>query len=137
MKRIIILTLMLVFNFGFSQSRLEKESPFFKNIKTELTADSQVSFVNNATLSWDYSTLDLSNISVAIEVVTIYDCFNGAQATDFKQQFKVLSSENFSVKGSHQLIHTDLLAKCFNWRAVVTTGSDTQVSDWVYISFLN
>ena len=93
--------------------------------------------MNNATLSWDYSTLDLSNKSVAIEVVTIYDCFNGAQATDFKQQFKVLSSENFSVKGSHELIHTELLAKCFKWRAVVTTGSDTQVSDWVYISFLN
>jgi hypothetical protein len=68
-------------------------------------------------------------------VVTILDCFNGAQAAEFKDQFTILSKDNFSLRGSTQLNHLELMAKCFKWRLVSKT-SDTSASEWFYFSFL-
>jgi hypothetical protein len=68
-------------------------------------------------------------------VITILDCFNGVQAAEFKDQFTILSKGNFSLKGSSQLNHLELMAKCFKWR-LVKSDSETVVSDWVYFSFV-
>jgi hypothetical protein len=77
----------------------------------------------------------LNNAALSIEVVTILDCFNGAQAAEFKDQFSVLSKENFSLTGNTQLNHLELMAKCFKWRLVSKT-SETAVSEWFYFSFV-
>jgi len=135
MKKIFLLAVLCFVSFSKAQNRIANDSPFLKNIKIEKLQDQQFDFIQNASIEWDFRTLDLNNTNLSIEVITILDCFNGEQASEFKQQFTVLSEENFSLKGSKQLIHLELMAKCFKWR-LVANGTETSVSDWFYFSFL-
>ena len=115
---------------------LDKKDAVFKGVKIESLQDPKLDFINNAKISWDFSTLDLSNKNVSIEVVTIYDCFNGENASDFKETISVLNKENFTKQGSRDLIHVELMAKCLKWRLVLVENNQTKVSDWSYFSFL-
>ena len=136
MKYFLFLSIMFLFHFGFSQSKIDDKSPILKGIKVESVQDSKLSFINNAKITWDFSTLNLNKKNVSIEVVTIYDCFNGENASDFKETIKVLNKENFTTKGTRDLIHVQVGAKCFKWRVVVAENNETKVSNWSYFSFL-
>lgn len=136
MKKILLFSVVLLFQLGFSQTNLETNSSFFKAIKIEKIEDNKFDFINNAKISWDFSSSNLKGKQVSIEVVTIYDCFNGKNASDFKSQFSILNKDNFTVKGNSQLIHLELMAKCFKWRVVVKSTNEVQTSDWSYFSFL-
>lgn len=135
MKKIFLLAVLCFVSFSKAQNRIANDSPFLKNIKIEKLQDQQFDFIQNASIEWDFRTLDLNNTNLSIELITILDCFNGEQASEFKQQFTVLSGENFYLKGSKQLIHLELMAKCFKWR-LVANGTETSVSDWFYFSFI-
>lgn len=136
MKKILLLSFVLLFQLSFSQTNLETNSSVFKAIKIEKIEDNKFDFINNAKISWDFSSSNLNGKQVSIEVVTIYDCFNGENASDFKSQFSILNKDNFTVKGNYQLIHLELMAKCFKWRVVVNSTNEVQTSDWYYFSFL-
>ena len=136
MKKVLLFGIFLFLQYGFSQTMLDKNDAVFKGVKIESLQDPKLDFINNAKISWDFSTLDLSNKNVSIEVVTIYDCFNGENASDFKETIQVLNKENFVKKGSRDLIHIELMAKCFKWRLVLVENNQTKVSDWSYFSFL-
>lgn len=135
MKKILLLAIFSFVSSVQAQNRIENNSPLLKSIKVEQLQDAKFDFIKNASIAWDFSELELNNTEVSIEVVTILDCFNGEQASQFNDQFTILSKENFSLKGSKQLIHIELMAKCFKWR-LVAKGSETSVSDWLYFSFL-
>ena len=135
MKKILLLAIFCFVSSGYAQSRIENNSPLLKKIKVENIQDPNFKFVQNASISWDFNGLELNNTDLSIEVVTILDCFNGEQASEFKDQFSVLTKENFSLSGNTQLNHLDLMAKCFKWRLVSKT-SVTAVSDWFYFSFV-
>lgn len=136
MKKVLLFSVFLFFQYGFSQTNLDKNDAIFKGVKIENLQDPKLDFINNAKISWDFSSLDLSNKNVSIEVVTIYDCFNGENASDFKEAIKVLNKENFVKKGNRELIHVEVGAKCFKWRLVLVEDNETKVSDWSYFSFL-
>lgn len=136
MKKILLFSIFILFQMGFSQTKLDANSPVFKGVKVEKVEDAKFDYINNAKISWDFSTVNLKGKQVSIEVVSIYDCFNGENASDFKSQFSVLNKENFSTKGSYQLKHLEQMAKCFKWRVVVIENREKQVSDWSYFSFL-
>ena len=136
MKKILLLSVILLFQFGFSQTKLDTNSPILKGVKVEKLEDSKFDYINNAKITWDFSKTNLKGKEVSIEVVTIYDCFNGEKASDFKSQFSILDKDNFTTKGNHQLIHVDLMAKCFKWRVIVQGANEKQFSDWSYFSFL-
>jgi len=135
MKKIFLLTVFCIVSAVQAQNRIENDSPLLKSIKVEQLQDAKFDFIKNASIAWDFSELELNTTDISIEVVTILDCFNGAQATEFKDQFTILSKENFSLKGSTHLIHLELMAKCLKWR-LVARGSETSVSDWFYFSFV-
>ena len=136
MKKVLLFGFFLFLQYGFSQTMLDKNDAVFKGVKIESLQDPKFDLINNAKISWDFSTLDLRNKNVSIEVVTIYDCFNGENASDFKETIQVLNKENFVKKGSRDLIHIELMAKCFKWRLVLVENNQTKVSDWSYFSFL-
>ena len=136
MKKVLLFGFFLFLQYGFSQTMLDKNDAVFKGVKIESLQDPKLDFINNAKISWDFSSLDLTNKTVSIEVVTIYDCFNGENASDFKETIQVLNKENFVKKGSRDLIHIELMAKCFKWRLVLVENNQTKVSDWSYFSFL-
>ena len=135
MKKIFLLAVLCFVSFVKAQNKIENDSPLLKSIKVEQLQDAKFDFIKNASIAWDFSELELNTTDISIEVVTILDCFNGEQASQFKDQFTILSKENFSLKGSTQLIHIELMAKCLKWRLVVK-GTETSVSDWFYFSFL-
>ena len=136
MKKVLLFSILFILNLGWSQTKLDKNDAILKGVKIENLQDPKLDFINNAKISWDFSGLDLSNKNVSIEVVTIYDCFNGENASDFKETISVLSKENFVKNGSRELIHVELMAKCFKWRLVLVENNQTKVSDWSYFSFL-
>ena len=136
MKKVLLFGVFLFLQYGFSQTMLDKNDAVFKGVKIESLQDPKLDFINNAKISWDFSSLDLTNKTVSIEVVTIYDCFNGENASDFKETISVLNKENFTKQGSRDLIHVELMAKCFKWRLVLVENNQTKVSDWSYFSFL-
>ena len=135
MKKIFLLTVFCFISAVQAQNRIENDSPLLKSIKVEQLQDAKFDFIKNASIAWDFSELELNTTDISIEVVTILDCFNGEQASEFKDQFTILSKENFSLKGSKQLNHLELMAKCLKWR-LVANGTETRVSDWFYFSFL-
>jgi hypothetical protein len=135
MKNIFLITIFCFVSAVQAQNRIENDSPLLKSLKVEQLQDAKFDFIKNASIAWDFSELELNTTDISIEVVTILDCFNGEQASQFKDQFTILSKENFSLKGSTQLIHIELMAKCLKWRLVVK-GTETSVSDWFYFSFL-
>lgn len=136
MKKVLLFGIFLFFQYGFSQTNLDKNDAVFKGVKIENFQDPKLDFINNAKISWDFSTLDLTNKKITIEVVTIFDCFNGENASDFKETIAVLNKDNFVVKGSRDLIHVEVGAKCLKWRVVVIENNETKVSNWSYFSFL-
>ena len=136
MKKVLLFSVFLFFQYGFSQTKLDKNDAVLKGVKIENLQDPKLDFINNAKISWDFSSLDLTNKKVSIEVVTIYDCFNGENASDFKETISVLNKENFIKQGSRDLIHVELMAKCLKWRLVLVENNQTKVSDWSYFSFL-
>ena len=136
MKKVLLFGIFLFFQYGFAQTMLDKKDAVIKGVKIESLQDPKLDFINNAKISWDFSSLDLTNKTVSIEVVTIYDCFNGETASDFKETISVLNKENFIKQGSRDLIHVELMAKCLKWRLVLVENNQTKVSDWSYFSFL-
>jgi hypothetical protein len=135
MKKILLLVLFYFVSVGYAQNKIENNSPLLGKIKVEKLQDANFNFIQNASISWNFSQIELNNAALSIEVVTILDCFNGEQASEFKDQFTILSKESFSLVGTTQLNHLELMAKCFKWRLVATT-SETAVSDWFYFSFV-
>ena len=135
MKQIYLLAFFYFVSLGYSQHKIENDSPFLQSIKVDKLNDLKFNFIQNAFISWAFSKIDISKSKFSIEIVTIYDCFNGEQASDFKEQFFILSQDNFILKGSKQLNHLELMAKCFKWR-LVDRGDDSKVSEWFYFSFL-
>ena len=136
MKKVLLFGIFLFFQYGFAQTMLDKKDAVIKGVKIESLQDPKFDFINNAKISWDFSSLDLTNKTVSIEVVTIYDCFNGENASDFKETISVLNKENFTKQGSRDLFHVELMAKCLKWRLVLVENNQTKVSDWSYFSFL-
>jgi hypothetical protein len=136
MKKILLFSIIVLFQMGFSQTKLDANSSIYKGVKLEKVNDVNLDYIVNAKLLWDFSKIDLKGKQVSIEVVTINDCFNGEKASDFKSQFTVLNKDNFKIKGSHELIHLELMSKCIKWRAIVQGANGKQVSDWSYFSFL-
>lgn len=136
MKKVLLFSVFLFFQYGFSQTKLDKNDAIFKGVKIENFQDPKFDFINNAKISWDFSSLDLSNKKVSIEVVTIFDCFNGENASDFKETITILNKDNFVAKGNRDLIHVEVGAKCLKWRVVVIENNETKVSNWSYFSFL-
>lgn len=136
MKKILQFAILLVAFSSHSQEKLDNNSIYVKAVKVEKIPEVKVESINNAKISWDFSSVDLQGKQVSIEVISIYDCFNGESATDFKSQFSILSKDNFSVKGSHQLDHLELEAKCFKFRIIVKESNKEQASDWSYFMFL-
>lgn len=136
MKKVLLFGIFLFFQYGFAQTMLDKKDAVIKGVKIESLQDPKFDFINNAKISWDFSSLDLTNKTVSIEVVTIYDCFNGENASDFKETISVLNKENFTKQGSRDLIHVELMAKCLKWRLVLVENNQTKVSGWSYFSFL-
>ena len=136
MKKVLLFGIFLFFQYGFAQTMLDKKDAVIKGVKIENLQDPKFDYINNAKISWDFSSLDLTNKTVSIEVVTIYDCFNGENASDFKETISVLNKENFTKQGSRDLIHVELMAKCLKWRLVLVENNQTKVSGWSYFSFL-
>jgi hypothetical protein len=94
--------------------------------------------LQEAQMKWDFSKLKLNkDLTVTIEVVPIFDCFNGETATDFKETIIISSDKSdFKSKGSFLFNLDNMMAKCFKWRVIVKSKSCTEASNWKHFSYL-
>jgi hypothetical protein len=94
--------------------------------------------LQEAQMNWDFSKVKLNKDSViTIEVLPIFDCFNGQNASDFKEIIIIKSSDSkFKSKGGYLFKHLDLMSKCFKWRVIIKSSNCEEISDWKYYSFL-
>ena len=61
MKKVLLFSVFLFFQYGFSQTKLDKNDAVLKGVKIENLQDPKLDFINNAKISWDFSSLDLTN----------------------------------------------------------------------------
>ncbi|MFM7896775.1 MAG: hypothetical protein ACKO8L_12785, partial [Flavobacterium sp.] len=73
MKKVLLFSILFILNLGWSQTKLDKNDAILKGVKIENLQDPKLDFINNAKISWDFSSIDLAKKDVSIEVITIYD----------------------------------------------------------------
>lgn len=56
MKKVLLFGIFLFFQYGFAQTMLDKDA-VIKGVKIENLQDPKLDFINNAKISWDFSTL--------------------------------------------------------------------------------
>lgn len=136
MKNQFLFLIILNCSLIFSQEKLPENNPYLNAIKLEKIEHNSLNFLNNAKISWDFSTLDTKNVDVNIEIATFFDCFNGVNGSDIKSQYFILSKEKFYVTGSVQLNHDDTGTKCFKWRIILNENGVEKFSEWFYFVYL-
>jgi hypothetical protein len=136
MKKLLLYLVILISSFSFSQEKLAENNPYLKAITLEKTDHASMSFINDAKISWDFSALDTKNVDATIEVATFFDCFNGANGSDIKSQYFILSKEKFNVTGSAQVKHDETGTKCFKWRLILKENGSEKFSEWFYFIYL-
>ncbi len=138
MKKNLLLLLLVFSSLSFSQSNQNNCNFDFKLELIGQDADENLGNPKEAfvTFNWDFTTLNLVNDKVTIEIVPILDCFNGDKATLFTDSFFIKSSdEDFKTKGQKQIKHLELKAKCFRYRVIISDSDCKETSDWKYYSY--
>lgn len=133
MKKVLLFSVMLSFYFGFSQGQ---DCKFVYNVSVEL-GKPDLPWDAFAKVSYDFSKLNLENDHVKIEVVGILDCWNNLDASQLRKVVVGLDSKqnDFKAKGTFNLVHNDLMAKCFKYRVVVKNNKCEEVSDWKFVTY--
>lgn len=134
-----LLTMFFVLSAFLIEAQTTKNNCEFNYQIDVLPAQSDVlSSLQEGQMSWDFSKIKLNKDSViTIEVLPIFDCFNGQNASDFKEIIIIKSSDSkFKSKGGYLFKHLDLMSKCFKWRVLIKSSNCEEISDWKYYSFL-
>ena len=84
-----------------------------------------------------FSKLNLKNENVQIEVVGILDCWNNLEGSDLRDLVVILDSknENFKDRGTVNIMHEGLMAKCFKYRVVIKNEICEEVSEWKFVTY--
>ena len=86
---------------------------------------------------WDISRI-ATNDTISIEIVKIYDCFEGIKGTQTEIYTLLdLKSEDLINKNSLKIKHIDMIAKCFKWRVVIKSDTCLEQTNWNYYSFID
>ena len=139
MKNLIIYLFFVSFVTLYAQDK-KGNCNFVYQVSVENSINDEIKSIYDSKIQWNFSKLDLKNISCTIEIVPIKDCMNELNATKFKTSFVISSSDaGFSPKGSKVLNYLEFMAKCYKWRVIITDTikSCSETSEWKYISFLS
>lgn len=75
---------------------------------------------------------------VVLEILPIEDCFRYEEAKEFKESlFYNLNSISAERKGKLELIHKELMVKCFKYRLIYFEDNKKLKTNWNYYSFVN
>ena len=113
--------------------------------KTFISIDKNQSILSDS--SFNSNTAEIKHVSLSqlfkdieddklIDDTVANPIFINANSKPGSKPISVLNKENFTKQGSRDLIHVELMAKCFKWRLVLVENNQTKVSDWSYFSFL-
>lgn len=133
MKKIILLFVFII-QFGYSQQTTSFDFNYQINLKEIAnTANPKNKLVK---FDYDFSNIKSSNLIFSIEIITLYDCFNGINA-DYVRETILISNTDKTVKNkdSFMLEHLALQAKCFKYRVLIKTDSEF-ASEWNYYTFI-
>ncbi|WP_445717794.1 hypothetical protein [Flavobacterium sp.] len=138
MKKCFLAMLFVLSTFWSNAQAQDSNCNFNYQISISPTKSNLLESLQDAQMNWDFSKLKLNkDLSVTIEVVSIFDCFNGEKATDLKDAMVINSNDSgFKSKGTFTFKLEDIIAKCFKWRVIVKSKNCTEISNWNQFSFL-
>lgn len=138
MKKYLLLLFLITSSVSFSQDNQNDCSFDYKIELKGKEANDNISNPKEAfvTFDWDFTTLNLVNDKVTIEIVPILDCFNGEGANSFRDSvFINISEDELDKKGKKIFKHLDLKIKCFKYRVLISNSNCKETSDWKYYSY--
>lgn len=138
MKKYLLLLFLITSSISFSQNNQNDCSFDYKIELKGKEANDNLSNPKEAfvTFDWDFTTLNLVNDKVTIEIVPILDCFNGEDANSFRDSvFINISEDELDKKGKKIFKHLDLKIKCFKYRVLISNSNCKETSDWKYYSY--
>ncbi|GLB53528.1 hypothetical protein NBRC110019_25690 [Neptunitalea chrysea] len=134
MKRLLLfLPVFLVFVQGFAQ-KSTNTCDFMYSFEIKKCDELLSNRDKYATFAWDFSKLNFTDSNVQIEVVPVLDCWNEIHAKDFRDSFKMKIEE---AKGEQKVYHIKMMAKCFKYRLVISSGACEKTTEWNYFSFID
>jgi hypothetical protein len=133
-----ILAFLLLFNFGFAQTKTNFSLESFKINLTESPLSTE--YIDTyANVKWDIDLVnkDTSLSKIYLEIVPIMDCFNNFNAKDLKTTiFLDLKIESKKKLSNHMITHKELASKCFKWRVRFVGKQGNQMTSWNYHLFI-
>jgi hypothetical protein len=139
MKKIVLIFVFAIMGSAYAQQN-SKICNFEYNVSSIETIDDAKKGIYQSEITWDFKKLNLKNIVCTIEIVPILDCFNGMEASNFKNTIFISSKdESFQPKDSKIIKHLEIMSKCYKWRTVIVDSKNScqETSEWKYCSFLN
>jgi hypothetical protein len=138
MKKLFFITLFLLLSTNSIAQMHHTLCGLDYEIKVSSVESDVLPSLQEAQMNWDFSKFKLSkDLTVTIEVVSIFDCFNGEKAIDFKETIRISSNDpKFNKSGGFLFKHEDMMSKCFKWRVIINSLNCIETSHWQYFSYL-
>lgn len=113
-------------------SRSQGRSDCHNEFTTSAVAGNEEAvFTRSVTITYDFSSVSGKNAKISLEVVPVKDCWNEAGSKRFGEA-KIFELEETAFKGSRQLTHGALKAKCFKWRFVIDRPGCREETPWTF-----
>lgn len=138
MKKLFFITLFLLLSTNSIAQMHHTLCGLDYEIKVSSVESDVLPSLQEAQMNWDFSKFKLSkDLTVTIEVVSIFDCFNGEKAIDFKETIRISSNDpKFNKSGVFLFNLDNMMTKCFKWRVIVKSKDCIESSNWNQFSFL-
>ncbi|NUY81242.1 hypothetical protein HUK80_10075 [Flavobacterium sp. MAH-1] len=132
MKSFYLLGLILCFSSGLMAQNTENPCQIAYSVEVVKKEATTQKDQYSANLNWDFSAYPAES-DIKFEIVPIRDCWREVEGKQFgtAEVFKAQAD-----KGSREFTLLGMKAKCFKWRAIITTADCNQTTDWKYYSFL-
>ncbi|MDO4729039.1 MAG: hypothetical protein Q4B43_08570 [Bacteroidota bacterium] len=112
----------------------DKNSACVENFKVDSRTEMGANYLNDILVEWSYTTPKNKKVHVVIEVQPLDACWDKLEGIN-RGELRTYRFDDKSVK-QLRIEHLDLNAKCLRWRAIITKGKCTEVTDWKFEQFV-
>lgn len=135
MKRLYLICVIACISFNINAQNVENPCNFTFSTEVLKCDDAMPTYQKFATVKWDFSQLPAAQANAKIEIVPVLDCWEGVNGSQTKDMITI-DVDSAHLKSQTEVRHTQMSAKCFKWRTVITTPDCTTQTDWKFHSFI-
>lgn len=135
MKRLYLFCVFACISFNINAQNVENPCNFQFSTDVVKCEENVPVHLKFATVKWDFDHVSTAQANAKIEIVPILDCWEEVNGAQTKDMIAIVVDASH-LKGQTEVKLTQLSAKCFKWRTVITTPDCTTQTDWKYHSFI-